>query len=376
MGGKMNNNTLGTKFVLLVFALTASVSAGISAQVHNKDYYYERARWRLSSGNNAGALEDLNLIVSLTPNDPEAYNTRGVIYERSGDYTAARADYEHALRLNPDSAEAKHNINHLNERLNNLNLANVGTAPPAYIQYPPVQQVTYAPAQSTQQQSYAPVQSVRQSGYTTVQPTQQQNYTPVRSVPRQSYAPAPVKPVQQVTYTPARTAQQSPYGSLQSAPYENKNFLNTSAINYQRAGTNIGIFRQTVAPAVSYGYLQVLQPAAFQSGAGIYEQPAYNMLVRKPFVDTAAEDCNNYGVALNSYGRFEEAVLKFTEAIEIYPEYAIAYNNRGVAYASIGDSVRATEDFIKALRINPYYFDAQTNYQRINGNVNVAAITQ
>jgi Flp pilus assembly protein TadD len=374
----MNNNTLGARFMLLVFVLIVSVSAAVSAQVHNKDYYYERARWRLSSGNNTGALEDLNLIISLTPNDPGAYNTRGIIYEKSGNYTAARADYEYALRLNPDSAEARHNINNLNEKLNHLNLANTGTmppvfgttppvsgtAPPVYTQYSPNQQVIYTQVRPVQQQSAVPVQPIQQTSYTQVRPVQQRSA-------------APVQTVQQTSYTQVRPLQQATYGSVQSAAQtENKNFVNTSAVNYNRSSVNIGLFRQTGALLVSGGYGQVLQPAAFRTGEDAYQQPGYNAPTRRPFIDAAAENCNNYGVALNSYGRFEEAVLKFTEAVEIYPEYAIAYNNRGVAYAAIGDSVRATEDFINALRINPYYYDAQVNYQRINGNMSVAALTQ
>jgi tetratricopeptide (TPR) repeat protein len=166
------------------------------------------------------------------------------------------------------------------------------------------------------------------------------------------------------------------YGSVQPAVQtENKSFVNTSAVNYNRSSVNIGLFRQTGTPLVSGAYGQVLQPAAFRTGASAYGQPEYNAQIRKTFIDATAENCNNYGVALNSYGRFEEAILKFTEAVEIYPEYAIAYNNRGVAYAAIGDAVRATEDFTRALRINPYYYDAQVNYQRINGNMSVAAVT-
>ena len=347
----------------LVFAFTVLVSAGINAQVHNKDYYYERARWRSTKGDYTGALEDLNLVLSLTPGDPQVYNTRGIIYEKCGDYTAARADYEQALRLNPDSAEARHNINNLNEKLNGVNLANTGTVPMGYTQSVPVQQTTYTQWRPVQQQSYTPVRSAQQQGSTQVQSVQQQNYTPARSV-------------QQMTYTQSRPVQPVTYGSLQSAAYtENKNFLNTSTLNYDRSSMNIGLFRQTGAPVVN-DYGNVLQPATLRTDTGIYGHTSYRAPARRPFIDAAAENNNYYGVVLNSYGRFEEAITKFTGAIDVYPEYAIAYNNRGVAYASIGDFVQATEDFIKALRINPYYYDAQVNYQRIKGNVSVAAITE
>ncbi|MDR0685733.1 MAG: tetratricopeptide repeat protein [Spirochaetaceae bacterium] len=359
----MNNSTLGAKFMLFVFAFTVLASAGINAQVHNKDYYYERARWRSATGDNAGALDDLNLALTLAPDDPHLYNTRGIVYEKRGDYTAARADYEHALRLNPDSAEAKHNINNLNEKLSGMNLVNAGTVPTGYTQPAPAQQTTYVPARPVQQQRYTPVRSPQQEVAAQVRVAQQQSYAPAQSA-------------QQATYPPARPVQQVTYGSLPPATHtENINFLNTSAVSYSRSGMNIGLFRQTGTPVVN-DYGNVLQPAALRTDAGVYGQTPYRAPAHKTFVDAAAENNNNYGIMLNSSGRFEEAVVKFTEAIEIYPEYAIAYNNRGVAYASTGDFVRATEDFIKALRINPYYYDAQVNYKRINGNVSVAAVTE
>ena len=380
----MNNSTLGAIFLPLVFAFTVLVSACINAQVHDKDYYYERARWRLSTGDNVGALEDLNLVVSLTPDDPQVYNTRGIIYEKCGDYTAARADYQHALRLNPDSAEARHNINNLNEKLNGVNLANAGTVPQGYTQSTPVQQPVYTtarpvqqvhtPVRSAQQQSAIQVQPAQRQNYAPARPVQQVTYTQARPVQQQSYTPAQV--VRQQTYTPARPVQQVTYGSLQPAAHaENRNFLNTPVVNYNRSGMNIGLFRQTGAPVQS-DYGSVLQPAALSTDAGVYGQTPYRSSAYRTFIDAAAENNNNYGVMLNSSGRFEEAIVKFTEAIGVYPEYAIAYNNRGVAYASIGDFIKATEDFIKALRINPYYYDAQVNYKRINGNVSVAAVTE
>ncbi|MDR3357104.1 MAG: tetratricopeptide repeat protein [Spirochaetaceae bacterium] len=360
----MNNNTFGAKFMLLAFAFTALAFVSAGAQVHNKDYYYDRAHWRLTTGNAAGALEDLNLIVSLTPDDSRAYNTRGIIYEKSGDYSAARADYEHALRINPDSAEAIHNINNLNEKLRNLNLVNAGSVPPGYTQQP------YAPSRTVQQTTYTPVQAPRQQTYTSATPSrtvQQTTYTPGQASRQQTYTSvAPSRTVQQTTYTPAQAVQYT----------DDRGFSNTPVSGYYRQNANVGMFRQTGVPTPG-GYGTVLQPAVVQAGVNVYEQPvAYRAPVRKAFIDANAEACNSYGLTLNGYGRFEEAVVKFTEAVDLYPEYAIAYNNRGVAYAAMGDFVRATEDFIRALRINPYYYDAQVNYQRINGTTNVAVVTQ
>ena len=41
---------------------------------------------------------------------------------------------------------------------------------------------------------------------------------------------------------------------------------------------------------------------------------------------------NNRGGAYYLKGEYDSAIVDFTKAIELNPNYAIAYNNRGVAY--------------------------------------------
>ena len=52
---------------------------------------------------------------------------------------------------------------------------------------------------------------------------------------------------------------------------------------------------------------------------------------------------------------YTAAVEDFTEAIELDPESAYAYGNRGVAKAALGNAEGAIEDFDAAIRINPEY---------------------
>jgi tetratricopeptide (TPR) repeat protein len=44
-----------------------------------------------------------------------------------------------------------------------------------------------------------------------------------------------------------------------------------------------------------------------------------------------------------------------TKAIEIKPDYALAYSNRGFTYGRQGDYESAITDYTKAIEINPDY---------------------
>ena len=72
---------------------------------------------------------------------------------------------------------------------------------------------------------------------------------------------------------------------------------------------------------------------------------------------------------------YQGSMSKFSEAIELNPNYADAYNNRGVAYGNLGNYKQAIVDFNKAIQINPNYASAYNSrglcYQAI-GNIRQA----
>ncbi|WP_313894346.1 tetratricopeptide repeat protein, partial [Psychrobacillus sp.] len=61
-----------------------------------------------------------------------------------------------------------------------------------------------------------------------------------------------------------------------------------------------------------------------------------------------------------------------TKAIEINPEYALAYNNRGSAYGNLGKYEEAVADYTKAIEISPEYAHAYNNrakvYEKLGNN--------
>jgi len=74
-----------------------------------------------------------------------------------------------------------------------------------------------------------------------------------------------------------------------------------------------------------------------------------------------ADSFYNYGLALADAKNFEEAVRAYKRAIEINPNYGLAYNNLGSALESLDDLDAAFDAYQKAAELNPKHSEAQHN---------------
>ena len=67
------------------------------------------------------------------------------------------------------------------------------------------------------------------------------------------------------------------------------------------------------------------------------------------------------GISCSERGEQDKAIQHFNKAIELKPNFAIAYNNRGIAYGKKGDFDSAIKDFNKAIERNPNLTVAYNN---------------
>jgi tetratricopeptide (TPR) repeat protein len=76
---------------------------------------------------------------------------------------------------------------------------------------------------------------------------------------------------------------------------------------------------------------------------------------------TEATKHNNIGAELSNEGRWEEAIAEFDKAIDLDPDYAMAYYNRGLTYHKLEKHDQAIADYGKAIELDPGYSEAHYN---------------
>lgn len=104
----------------------------------------------------------------------------------------------------------------------------------------------------------------------------------------------------------------------------------------------------------------------YKRGLGYYEKKDYDRAIDA--YSQAIQLAPNYVVAFNDRGNvylnkkdYERAIQDYNEAIRLRPGYALAFFNRGLAYQNKGDHERAIQDYDQAIELSPNYTAAFNN---------------
>ena len=71
---------------------------------------------------------------------------------------------------------------------------------------------------------------------------------------------------------------------------------------------------------------------------------------------------SDLGAAYLQQGKYEIALSEFNEAIQIDPNYALAYNGLGLVNAALGEDAKADTNYKKSIALQPKNSESQNNY--------------
>ena len=279
-GGQNLNFAIPSLYLKTLLALSGTVTPlpqgnrSISAET-----FFVQGNTKASLGQHFAAIKDYDKAIQLKPNAANAYYNRGLAKYYLGQYVAAISDYDKAIQLKPDLAEAYSN--------RGLAKADLGQYVAAISDYDKAIQL---------------------------------------------------KPDDAEAYS-NRGVAKADLGQYVAAISDFDKAIQLEP-DYAEAYSNRGVekkkLRQHFAAIRDYDKAIQLKP-------------------------NYAEAYNNRGNTKADLGQYVAAISDYDKAIQLEPDYANAYNNRGAVKVELGQYVAAISDFDKAIQLKPDYANAYSN---------------
>jgi len=274
--------------------------------VNRGSLYYNQQKYEL-------ALSDWNKAIDINPNFADAYYNRGLLYSDQQKYELALADYNKAINLNPNFADAYNNRGNLYKNLQKYELALSDYSKAIDIN------PNFADAYYNRGLLYQDLQKYDLA---------LSDYNKAIDI-NPNYAKA--------YYNRGILYQDLQKYDLALSDYSKAIEINP---NYAEAYNNRGLL---------YYNLQKYELALADYNQAIRINPNYAMAY------------NNRGGLYHNQQKYELALSDINKAIEINPNLANAYYNRGLLYYNLQKYDLALADYTKAIELNPNYANAYNN---------------
>ena len=97
----MERSLLAVVFTLVCFAISPALGAENASDEH-----YKRGLALEDKGDHDKAIAEFNEAIRLDPQNAFAYKGRGVAWSKKGEFDRAMTDFDESLRINPKFADA------------------------------------------------------------------------------------------------------------------------------------------------------------------------------------------------------------------------------------------------------------------------------
>ena len=275
--------------------------------------HFNRGATYSEEGRHDRAIADFDEAIKLNPDYKEAYTGRGIAYSQKGMHDCAIADFDKAIKLDPDYANAYigRGIAYSQKGMHDYAIADLDKA----IRLNP----KYADAYNNRGVAYS-------------------------QKDRHEYAIA----------------------DFDEAIKLNPNYAmayNNRGITYSKKGRHdyaIADFDEAIRLNSKYADAYTGRGIAYsQKGMHDYAIADFDKAIK--LNPKYAVAYNNRGIAYSEKGRHDSAIADFNEAIRLASDYAEAYNNRGNTYFNKDEYDHAIKNYDEAIRLKPDYAGAYFN---------------
>jgi tetratricopeptide (TPR) repeat protein len=317
----------------------ASLTAGTTVEGLVEAYFRLGWLYQQPPGNSDKAIANYDQALQLKPDWAEAYNNRGAAYDDKGEYDRAIADYDQAIKLKPDSAVV---------------YTNRGNA------YADKSEYDRAIADYDQAIKLKPDYAV---AYTNRGIIYRREGEYDRAIADYDQT-IKLKPDSAVAYTDRGNAyaDKGEYDRA-IADYDQAIKLKPdSAVAYTNRGAAYyrkGEYERAIADFDQALKLKPDHTAAYiNRGTAYGSKREYDRAIADfdqaiKFDPNEAKAYMQRGLTYTFKGEYEHAFADFDQALKLKPDYAEAYASRGVADALKGDTVRAIADLRRYLELRP-----------------------